>query len=207
MTLTILQTDEAYAASVQSIYTDIALKSFIYYQLYLHKGQPLCEFSSYPGSRRISNADSDTTNSSASGRQVSRKWSVKRIMSYLRRIDESEHPPLVPEHPESVSGTDEESEDGNDSSDEGGGYLLGSPPPSIDNRRRRSSSSETADTSNQDGLSLSERRGRRFLENQLKVHGDDQSICIVSTSYYAALCSPLTLYSFFLPFYIFLVFS
>ena len=139
----------------------MALKAYIYHHIYTLEAQRFSTSSFAAVVEEINNKASksdywDSSSSESTG--LTKKWSVRRIMSYLRRIEEREdgNEELPPSHTEAHEHD------------------------TVLDDFRPTSDDEDSDESSTDGMSLNERRGRRFLEHKLDIHGDDQNIIIVS---------------------------
>lgn len=159
---------------------EMALKAFIYHYMYTRDSQSLAvatagllssshEHPSKTSTRRSSRSTGGEYDSSSSdGGSLARRWSVRRIMSYLRRIEERQGDEIraslseMPLDQDAVYNSRDLSDDESTSDAES------------------SSSTSSAESHNADGIPLIERRGRRFLAEKLGVHGDDQNIVIVS---------------------------
>ncbi|KAJ8661640.1 hypothetical protein O0I10_002447 [Lichtheimia ornata] len=175
--------DKAWRAHLQTILMEMALKAFIYHYMYTRDSQSLAVATAgllssshhhhHPSkaSRRSSRSTGGEYDSSSSdGGSLARRWSVRRIMSYLRRIEERQGDEIraslseMPLDQDAVYNSRDLS-DGESTSD-----------------TESSSSTSSAESNNADGIPLIERRGRRFLAEKLGVHGDDQNIVIYFAS-------------------------
>lgn len=157
---------------------EIALKAFIYHYMYTRDSQSLAvatagllsshHHSSKTSRRSSSRSAGEYDSSSSDGGGLTRRWSVRRIMSYLRRIEERQGDEIqaslseTPLDQDAVYSSRDLSDDESTSDTES------------------TSSTGSAESNNTDGIPLIERRGRRFLAEKLGVHGDDQNIVIVS---------------------------
>ena len=157
---------------------EMALKAFIYHYMYTRDNQSLTvataglslsssHHHSSKTSRRSSRSTGEYDSSSSDGGGLARRWSVRRIMSYLRRIEERQGDEIRASLTEMP--LDQDAVYGRDLSDDESSSDIES-----------SSSTSSAESINTDGIPLIERRGRRFLAQKLGVHGDDQNIVIVS---------------------------
>ncbi|KAI8144593.1 hypothetical protein BJV82DRAFT_72389 [Fennellomyces sp. T-0311] len=152
--------DKSCFSYLQTVFMAMALKAFIYHHMYTLEAQRFSASSFAAVVEEINNKTpkSDYWDSSSSeGAGLTKKWSVRRIMSYLRRIEERDD----------------------------GGDELATPAATETHEHdtvledfRPTSDDDDSDESSTDGMSLNERRGRRFLEQKLGIHGDDQNIVI-----------------------------
>jgi hypothetical protein len=245
--------DASYLAYLHTVFMTMSLKAFVYHHLYVCD-----EFHQHTTtSGYVSEAGSTSS-------AVARKWSVRRIMNYLKRIEERENkengydelPPsdIVSTTSESYLMTDDEDEDfftaetqrtsektededeDEDYAEENqatvtleslqkeqpnkslttifpdlqmntatsskpvartegsvsttysnnniSGYFDYVPPGDYytndDSSEYSSSSNEEVDEVRPDGMTYIEQRGRQYLQDKLKVYGDDQTIVVVS---------------------------
>ncbi|KAI9319769.1 hypothetical protein BX666DRAFT_1916064 [Dichotomocladium elegans] len=154
--------NRAYLTYLQVVMLDIALKAFIYYHMYTRDSQDTrmpFHPSEYASSPPKGTGNGDWDSSSSEGGKVRRKWSVRRIMGYLRRMEERDSGDF------NWSSIFEESIDHD-------------PPVAGLLDPESSDEEESEESSASDGMSLMERRGRKFLDERLGVHGDDQNIVI-----------------------------
>ncbi|KAI7877758.1 hypothetical protein K492DRAFT_238944 [Lichtheimia hyalospora FSU 10163] len=172
--------DKAWRSHLQTILMEIALKAFIYHYMYTRDNQSLAvatagllssssHHHSSKTSRRSSRSTGEYDSSSSDGGGLARRWSVRRIMSYLRRIEERQGDEIRASLTEMP--LDQDAVYSRDLSDDESSSDIES-----------SSSTSSAESINTDGIPLIERRGRRFLAEKLGVHGDDQNIVIYFAS-------------------------
>ncbi|KAI8393519.1 uncharacterized protein BYT42DRAFT_551331 [Radiomyces spectabilis] len=81
--MTYFTEDLAYLAYLRTVFFSMGLKAYVYYHLYLtdHRLPP----------REIPTDSSCESGASLSNHEISRRWSVRRIMSYLKRIEDREN--------------------------------------------------------------------------------------------------------------------
>ncbi|KAI9268135.1 hypothetical protein BDA99DRAFT_504939 [Phascolomyces articulosus] len=184
--------DRSFFAYLQTIFMAMALKAYIYHHMY---------------NTLETNVFSSSSSFSAAleGSGLTKKWSVRRIMSYLRRIEEREDNHYQSSHGggENLSTVSEHDDfaAAAATTDTGTFVLLPPPPPPTpvtpvspttphppcedhgkDHHQQQQKSDEDESDSESSmtdgGMTLNERRGRRFLEQKLGIHGDDQNIVI-----------------------------
>lgn len=171
------QANHAFLSFLNTLCTEIALKAYIYHHLFVlggHAiGRDLCN---------IRNSGKDSTQEHRKN-SLAKKWSVRKIMSYLRRIEERENDedarqrdPKAKSLQTGSSDDEEGDEEGDDDEDDFYDDEDDENDRAPDNNRLQEQSSRVSAA---DMLSLTERRGRRFLAETLDVHGDDQSIVVV----------------------------
>ncbi|KAI7850299.1 hypothetical protein BDC45DRAFT_518504 [Circinella umbellata] len=207
--------DGSFFAYLQTIFMSMALKAYVYHHMYSTLETKHFSSSASSFTTMMKQDFNNTTNnrknsdywdsSSSEGSGLGKKWSVRRIMSYLRRIEERE------------DNNNQSNESFNTVTNDMTAGTTTTTTTDTDTRvilpltsssssvaltkelvRSASSSSffedhhhhqqqqhiksedEESDdgSSTTDGMTLNERRGRRFLEQKLNIHGDDQNIVI-----------------------------
>ncbi|KAI9496965.1 hypothetical protein BDB00DRAFT_47704 [Zychaea mexicana] len=196
--------DKSWFAYLQTVFMAMALKAYIYHHMYSMETQRLSSTTvtsltaaAAAGLDELNNNNFKTTtsksdywdSSSSEGSGLTKKWSVRRIMSYLRRIEERED---GANNSEALTTVVEDKS----ALDPIAAAAAAPPPTSIlppsssssDVYHNNKSNSKwdddeaESDESSTDGMTLNERRGRRFLEQKLGIHGDDQNIVIYFSS-------------------------
>ncbi|KAG0172310.1 Guanine nucleotide exchange protein smcr8 [Apophysomyces sp. BC1015] len=84
--LTMFSSKQAYLAYVHTIFATMALKAYVYHHMYVGE---YVELDNPDAGESISKGY--MSESSSEGNGLNRKWSVRRIMNYLKRIEEREY--------------------------------------------------------------------------------------------------------------------
>ncbi|KAI9262754.1 hypothetical protein BY458DRAFT_540765 [Sporodiniella umbellata] len=192
-------TDGSYIAYLHTVFMDMSLKAHIYHHLYKADNFPMGSACS-KGYTSDNNSEAGSVSSSTS--TLSRKWS-QRLLKYLRNQgdegdDEDENQATITlkkteEPTRSLTGlfnppptttttttttTRKSSMSSTDSLLSMGSLEDVLSHDFISQEFIDSDDDQRRDSIGPDGVSFIERRGRRFLEEKLKVYGDDQTIVV-----------------------------
>ncbi|CAO3672448.1 unnamed protein product [Rhizopus stolonifer] len=183
--ISLFSTDASYLAYLHTVFMAISLKAFVYHHLYKTDAFQLDNTS-----KGYASDASETSSTTSSTSTLSRKWS-QRLLKYLKKQGDSEEeldenqatitPKRVEEPTRSLVGlfdppTRKSSLSSSDS------LLSAASLEDVLNRTFRDQEFEDSDDERKevgpDGVSLIERRGRRYLQEKLNVFGDDQTIIV-----------------------------